>query len=224
MSTSVLDYIFRERAISYLGRSDLAHVEPNDLRSDELGRGVREEQRSHPAIGKPAPRGGNGLQDLVRSGVESGVVSAGFVRSLLVLNGGGSGDAASGLSTHQERSFSPAGTYPRDDEPEDEDDDEHESHDDHDHGLANGRANGKHTHLAAMALGAEGYSKGSAAVTLAMTAERKGTLVAATLTRVQRAKLSGYVGESCSECGNFTLVRNGTCLKCDTCGATSGCS
>ncbi len=34
----------------------------------------------------------------------------------------------------------------------------------------------------------------------------------------------GYEGESCSECGNFTLVRNGTCLKCDTCGSASGCS
>jgi ribonucleoside-diphosphate reductase alpha chain len=27
-----------------------------------------------------------------------------------------------------------------------------------------------------------------------------------------------------SECQNFTMVRNGTCEKCDTCGATSGCS
>jgi Zn-dependent peptidase ImmA (M78 family) len=26
-----------------------------------------------------------------------------------------------------------------------------------------------------------------------------------------------YFGESCPSCGNFTLVRNGTCLKCDTC-------
>jgi ribonucleoside-diphosphate reductase alpha chain len=36
--------------------------------------------------------------------------------------------------------------------------------------------------------------------------------------------MKGYVGESCSECQNFTLVRNGTCLKCDTCGSTTGCS
>lgn len=32
-----------------------------------------------------------------------------------------------------------------------------------------------------------------------------------------------YEGESCSECGNFTLVRSGTRLKCDTCGSTSNC-
>jgi len=39
-----------------------------------------------------------------------------------------------------------------------------------------------------------------------------------------QARLRGYEGEACQECGNFTLVRNGTCLKCDTCGGTSGCS
>jgi ribonucleoside-diphosphate reductase alpha chain len=38
------------------------------------------------------------------------------------------------------------------------------------------------------------------------------------------ARMKGYEGENCSECGNFTMVRNGTCLKCDTCGSTSGCS
>jgi ribonucleoside-diphosphate reductase alpha chain len=41
---------------------------------------------------------------------------------------------------------------------------------------------------------------------------------------VAEARVKGYEGEACGECGNFTLVRNGTCLKCDTCGATSGCS
>jgi ribonucleoside-diphosphate reductase alpha chain len=28
----------------------------------------------------------------------------------------------------------------------------------------------------------------------------------------------------CGDCGNYTMVRNGTCFKCDTCGGTSGCS
>ena len=42
--------------------------------------------------------------------------------------------------------------------------------------------------------------------------------------RIRHARIRGYEGEACAECGNFTLVRNGTCLKCDTCGATSGCS
>ena len=39
-----------------------------------------------------------------------------------------------------------------------------------------------------------------------------------------QARMKGYEGEACSECANFTMVRNGTCLKCDTCGSTSGCS
>ena len=38
------------------------------------------------------------------------------------------------------------------------------------------------------------------------------------------ARLQGYTGNACSDCGSFTLVRNGTCEKCETCGATSGCS
>jgi ribonucleoside-diphosphate reductase alpha chain len=40
----------------------------------------------------------------------------------------------------------------------------------------------------------------------------------------RQARMKGYVGEACPECGNFTMVRNGTCLKCDTCGGTTGCS
>ena len=44
------------------------------------------------------------------------------------------------------------------------------------------------------------------------------------LERVREARMKGYEGDSCGECGNFTLVRNGTCLKCATCGSTSGCS
>ncbi|WP_315740007.1 adenosylcobalamin-dependent ribonucleoside-diphosphate reductase [Bradyrhizobium sp. SZCCHNR1093] len=38
------------------------------------------------------------------------------------------------------------------------------------------------------------------------------------------AKLSGYTGDTCNSCGNVTMIRNGTCLKCDTCGETTGCS
>ena len=51
----------------------------------------------------------------------------------------------------------------------------------------------------------------------APTARSQGELIV-------EARVKGYEGEACGECGNFTLVRNGTCLKCDTCGATTGCS
>jgi ribonucleoside-diphosphate reductase alpha chain len=40
----------------------------------------------------------------------------------------------------------------------------------------------------------------------------------------EESKLKGYTGNSCSDCGSFTMVRNGTCEKCDTCGSTTGCS
>jgi ribonucleoside-diphosphate reductase alpha chain len=62
----------------------------------------------------------------------------------------------------------------------------------------------------------------------AQTWSKAGTAAAtATPSKAERraeAKAKGYEGEMCSECGNFTLVRNGTCMKCDTCGSTTGCS
>jgi ribonucleoside-diphosphate reductase alpha chain len=44
------------------------------------------------------------------------------------------------------------------------------------------------------------------------------------LERIRAARIKGYEGASCADCGNFTLIRNGPCSNCDTCGATSGCS
>ena len=41
---------------------------------------------------------------------------------------------------------------------------------------------------------------------------------------MEEARMKGYTGDACDSCGNFTLVRNGTCLKCVTCGSTTGCS
>ncbi len=43
-------------------------------------------------------------------------------------------------------------------------------------------------------------------------------------TDYQRAKQLGYTGDICPDCGSMTMVRNGTCMKCVTCGSTSGCS
>jgi ribonucleoside-diphosphate reductase alpha chain len=50
------------------------------------------------------------------------------------------------------------------------------------------------------------------------------TMSVAPMDARSRAKLQGYEGDPCGECGNYTLVRNGTCMKCNTCGGTSGCS
>ena len=45
-----------------------------------------------------------------------------------------------------------------------------------------------------------------------------------TPSKAEEAKVKGYEGEACTSCNQFTLVRNGSCLKCITCGETSGCS
>ena len=45
-----------------------------------------------------------------------------------------------------------------------------------------------------------------------------------TMTEVQEARQKGYEGDTCPECKQFKMVRNGTCLKCENCGSTNGCS
>ncbi|MEQ1847914.1 MAG: hypothetical protein ABL983_20320, partial [Nitrospira sp.] len=50
------------------------------------------------------------------------------------------------------------------------------------------------------------------------------TLTLTEIKNAKDAKVKGYEGDPCPECKQFTMVRNGTCLKCVTCGATSGCS
>jgi ribonucleoside-diphosphate reductase alpha chain len=42
--------------------------------------------------------------------------------------------------------------------------------------------------------------------------------------KIAQARVKGYEGDPCPSCGSFTLIRNGTCMKCDTCGGTTGCS
>ena len=76
-----------------------------------------------------------------------------------------------------------------------------------------------------MSLETEATPDGAPASTEAMVISQE--IISASETRldaVREAKMKGYEGDACGECGNFTLVRNGTCMKCVTCGATSGCS
>jgi len=61
-------------------------------------------------------------------------------------------------------------------------------------------------------------------VTASMTTTTAITSGSVTIDARAKAKMQGYEGEACGDCGNYTLVRNGTCMKCNTCGATSGCS
>ncbi len=76
--------------------------------------------------------------------------------------------------------------------------------------------------MAAAVAAAAPQVNGNAAV--AMAASTSVATGAVSMDARTKAKMQGYEGEACGECGNFTLVRNGTCMKCNTCGGTSGCS
>ncbi|HAI30103.1 MAG TPA: vitamin B12-dependent ribonucleotide reductase, partial [Thalassospira sp.] len=79
MATSILDYMFRELAISYLGRNDLAHVQPSDILPDAVGEGVSEGD-----LGEEAKKTGDQAIETIRK-----VASSGFVRrNLYVVDGG----------------------------------------------------------------------------------------------------------------------------------------
>ncbi|MHA6347610.1 vitamin B12-dependent ribonucleotide reductase [Roseivivax sp. CAU 1761] len=169
-ATSILDYIFRELAVSYLDRTDLAHVKPEGATFDDIGRGEEE--------------GVSNLQEISESAASRSlevlkqISSTGYLRKrvpqeLVVLQGG-----------------QPVG-YAQPSDP-----------------------SAALSHLV-------GKSETGVAV-----ASRTSTAAAAVkpMDAASKARMQGYEGEACGECGNYTLVRNGTCMKCNTCGGTSGCS
>jgi len=82
----------------------------------------------------------------------------------------------------------------------------------------NGQGNGHGGNGALQAAPSNGTAKPVAVSETVMDA------VDTKLAQIREARIKGYEGEACEECGNFTLVRNGTCMKCNTCGGTSGCS
>ncbi len=161
MATSIIDYLFRELAVSYLGRNDLAHAVPGDLSPDTIGGGNKEgdlpEEERTAATMEAVGR----------------IASQGFVRSKFLVVKGAKGNG------------------------------EGSSH------AGNG--------------GAAAASGGTLKAVVGID-ESFVESMDARLKQSQEARLMGYEGDSCDECGNFTLVRNGTCMKCVTCGATTGCS
>ena len=154
MSTSILDYTFRELAVSYLDRHDLGHVSGEDLAMDTTGTGE------------------------AQSELVNRVTSRGFIRKqgLVVYSNNGSAAQAVASEAVAETSLKPATTS---------------------------------------------EASLSQAATVAETITHPEASIA---NKVKEARMQGYEGESCPECQNFTLVRNGTCLKCNTCGSTTGCS
>jgi len=136
LSTSIIDYIFRELAVTYLGRHELAQVKPDDLN----GPGVDEVGNSRPLV----PRSGHiDLSSSTKSESPPETMKASAPSPILSVGGAGLQMVGSGTSAGNAASI---------------------------------------------------------------------------------ARMKGYEGDACGECGHMTLVRNGTCLKCLTCGSTTGCS
>jgi ribonucleoside-diphosphate reductase alpha chain len=169
MTTSIIDYIFRELAISYLDRQDLAQVSLEDLRSS--------------AIGDP------GVQQPDFS--EEEVVSERMLESK---------DVPQVSPTHVPKS----------------------AH------LSNAQSSSPESHAASIKNQAPGAAQTSTQASPAQVPPSIGFRVngaqPSSAEKARQAKLKGYEGDPCRECGQFTMVRNGTCLKCDACGTTSGCS
>ncbi len=182
-ATSLLDYVFRELAVSYLGRADLAHVSPSEIGGTVIGGGETDTTREP---GKPET-------------TAASVVSRGLLRGsadrLTLIQGGPAGGTV-GVGAASTGQTAPAG------------------------GVV-------HAIRGATALKAEAAPAGHAEALVDALPFAKPDPIKperSVSDRRAEAKMKGYVGEACPECANFTLVRNGTCLKCDTCGSTTGCS
>ncbi len=183
-ATSILDYIFRELAVSYLGRHDLAHVDPREI-VEGTGLGSSDDQTDEQLA-------------LDLSENVSKVVSKGLVRGASVVRFA----ARSGGKTSITETSTSVTTSSFDVEARSID--------------------STLTHGAnALALGEQPIEMRTPAVVVTPATMSKSELFKQ---RATEAKLRGYEGVACTECYNFTMVRNGTCLKCDTCGSTSGCS
>ena len=174
-ATSILDYIFRELAVSYLDRTDLAHVKPTGASFDDLGRGEEEgvsnvKEMSESAASKSL--------EVLKQISSTGYLRKRMPQELFVLQGGQDHGSLTGTD--------PVG-----------------------------------------ALNTLVPETATATVTVSETAVTTGPVATGSATAMDervKAKMQGYEGDPCGECGNYTLVRNGTCMKCNTCGGTSGCS
>ncbi|KAJ04798.1 vitamin B12-dependent ribonucleotide reductase [Sulfitobacter mediterraneus] len=167
-ATSILDYIFRELAVSYLDRTDLAHVKPEGATFDDLGKGEAEENVAN--VSELSETAATRSLEVLKQISSTGYLRNRLPQELVVLQGGQE-VAASSIEV----------------------------------------------------LAPEVASGGGVAVAMSTTtAVASGSVTS--LDARTKAKMQGYEGEACGECGNYTLVRNGTCMKCNTCGGTSGCS
>ncbi len=163
-ATSILDYIFRELAVSYLDRTDLAHVKPEGAAFDDLGRGQDEGIRN---VKELSEDNASKSLEVLKQISSSGYLRKRLPRELVVLQGG--------------------------------------------------QTSGNLAMSETAAVVADVPQQAAEVATIA-------TATATSMDARTKAKMQGYEGDPCGDCGNYTLVRNGTCMKCNTCGATSGCS
>lgn len=154
-ATSVLDYIFRELAVSYLDRTDLAHVKPEGESFDTLGLGVKEGTKEEKKVSE------DNLA-MIKQVSSTGYLRKRLPQELMFLQGGKKSLLIS--NTNSETSSETA------------------------------------------------------------TETVNTVAIMPKLDDRAKAKMQGYEGDACGDCGNYTLLRNGTCMKCNTCGGTSGCS
>ena len=205
-ATSILDYIFRELAVSYLGRNDLAHVDLSEMANTGLGSTDEElEEHAPPPAAKLVSRGlirGQESRVLALRSSSSAVAMAAVQTELEVES------PVASLQQEVTTAFAKPAV----------------------------RMEAAVNVLTALQLeAATALAKPKAKLEVEELARQlqaqidtraKARIAKGNLETDRRAeaKMKGYEGESCGECGNFTLLRNGTCMKCDTCGGTSGCS
>jgi ribonucleoside-diphosphate reductase alpha chain len=186
-ATSILDYVFRELAVSYLDRHDLAHVDQSVFASTPMGKSIQDGTAE--AVSKGLTRGSK------LSIINKDPVGSSTGANVTAIASGTMATAAVASNAVAEM-FEEASAFKRDYAETDE------------------------------SLKTEAESEvisqkvKAAATGLSADAERKKVEA----DRRVKAMMQGYTGDMCTECSNFTMVRNGTCLKCDTCGSTSGCS
>ncbi len=211
MTTSIIDYIFRELAITYLGRTDLAHVQAEDLRGDTLG--------------DPIEEGAVEAEEIVAPQVSQTLTGQRRTEAIdsdrLVYPAGHEPSTNGSLNGHAPADSRQNGAKPRVTS---------ETVTDDTNGSGQGATGDARSSLSTQ----EGIGDGTtvavaagAATTDKSTANGAATAAAGSGVVAQsyeQARSIGYTGDMCGDCGSFTMVRNGTCLKCDTCGATSGCS
>jgi ribonucleoside-diphosphate reductase alpha chain len=187
MSTSIIDYMFRELAITYMGRSELAHVSEEDLRHDAMHNASQEPEWAEEEEIELAPLSPASRHEPTSELPESvPAVAAPSVPPAIAVSTPIDVDAAPPLLAP---SASPSALR-----------------------MVRGSSQSGHGGTA------------EAKDTPRPTVRRHGGRADAGLQRLLTARAQGYEGDSCPECGAMTLVRNGSCLKCATCGATTGCS